>query len=395
MKSEIVFGKDVELQVGTLVKRYGGSKVLIIMDGGNFIKASGLFDRVTGSLAEQGIAWCELGGVQPNPRRTLVYQGLEIVKKENIDFLIPIGGGSTMDTAKAISMASTYEGDFWDLFLRKAQPKPGIPIGAISTIAATGSETSSSSMICDDLGTQEKLGCGTPFNRSTFAIMNPELTYSVPAYHTAAGTTDILAHSFDSYFVPDSSFLGDSFLESAMRTAVKYGPLALKNPKSYEARAELMLAASFSHNDTCRIGRGKAPLSAHNFERNLGAYLDATHGAGLAVIMPAYLQYLLDNRKETAPRIARFAVKVFDVSADPCNPEEVAQKGIDCFRTWLRDMGMPSTLKDLSRTGKLLSDADLEKILDRLWYERNGEVQAYGHLSREDVRNIFLSVRGY
>lgn len=391
MTTEIVFGKDTELQTAELIKKYSGTKVLVVMDGGGFIKKSGLFDRVAGTLDDAGIPYLELEGVQPNPRLSLVYKGLEVVKKEGIDFLLAIGGGSTIDTAKAIALGMEYDGDVIDIFTQKVIPQKTAPVGAISTIAATGSETSGSAVILDDINSHTKYGFLYNHIRNVFAILNPELTYTVPPYQTGAGTADILAHTFDSYFTYGTSYLGDRFGESAMRTAVKYGPIALANPTDYEARAELMLASSFSHNDTTRIGRGRgASGGGHNLERHLSAMFDTPHGAGLAVMMPAWLQYLLDHDQTTIPKIAQFANKVFDVESDPLNPDEVAQLGINRFRVWLSALGMPATLHELAHTD--ITDAQIDELADSVRY-MDGQMAGFGHLSKEDVKNLFNSVR--
>lgn len=391
MRTEIVFGKDTELRVGELVKKYGGTKVMIVMDGGGFIKKNGLFDRVVKALGESGISYVELEGVQPNPRRSLVEKGLEIVKAEGVDFILPIGGGSTIDTGKAIALGMEYD-NYWDFFTGSV-PERIAPIGAISTIAATGSETSGSAVILDDIGDHAKHGNMFKHIRTLFAIMNPELTYTVPPYQTGAGTTDILAHSFDSYFTYTDSYLGDKFSEATMITAVKYGPIALKDPTNYEARAELMLTASFSHNDTCRIGRGPSPLTGggHNLERFLSAKYDTPHGAGLAVMMPALLQYGIDHDETTIPKIAQFATRVFGVEADPRNLKEVAQKGVDAFRAWIKDMGMPLTLTEL--THKEITDADIEELTAKPNYLPDGTFMGFGHYTKDDVRAMFESVR--
>ena len=393
MSTEIVFGKDTELQCANLIKKYGGTKAMIVMDGGGFIKKSGLFDRVADTLTAAGIPFIELEGVQPNPRLTLVYKGLEQVKKENVDFLLAIGGGSTIDTAKAIALGMVYEGDLWDFFTGKAVPKTIAPVGAISTIAATGSETSGSAVIMDDIHAHTKMGFMFNHIRTVFAIMNPELTYTVPPFQTGAGTADILAHSFDTYFTYGDSYLGDKFCEATMGSAVKYGPTALQDPKNYEARAELMLTSSFSHNDTCRIGRGRSPLSGggHNLERHLSGMFDTAHGAGLAVMMPAFLQYLLDHDVTTIPKIAQFANRVFNVEADPLNPKEVGQEGISRFRAWLKALGMPATLHDLAK--REVTDAHIDELVKNVRFTDQGLMQGFGHSTKEDVRNIFESVR--
>ncbi len=393
MPTEIVFGKDTELQTAALIRKYGGTKVMIVTDGGGFVKKNGLFDRVAGTLNTAGIPFIELEGVQPNPRLTLVYQGLELVKKEKVDFLIAIGGGSTIDTAKAIALGMVYDGDLWDFFCGKAIPKALAPVGAISTIAATGSETSGSAVIMDDINTHTKYGFMFNHIRPVFAVMNPEVTYTLPPFQTGAGSTDILAHSFDSCFTYADSYLGDRFAESTMCAAVKYGPIALQDPTNYEARAELMLTSSFSHNDTCRIGRGRTPLTGggHNLERHLSGMFDTAHGAGLAVMMPALLQYLLDHDEITIPKIAQFANRIFNVEADPCNPGEVAQQGINRFRAWLKMLGMPATLHELAR--REITDAHIDELVNAVRYTPEGMMQGFGHNTKEDVRNIFRSVR--
>ncbi|MBQ9988380.1 MAG: iron-containing alcohol dehydrogenase [Clostridia bacterium] len=393
MQTEIVFGKDAELQTADLIKKYGGSRVLIVMDGGGFIKKSGLFDRVAKNLTDNGLQYFELEGVQPNPRLSLVLKGLELVKQENIDFLLAIGGGSTIDTSKAIGLAMANDGDFWDFFTGKRVPVSIAPIGAISTIAATGSETSGSAVIMDDIKDHTKRGNMFNHIRTRFAVMNPELTYTVPAYQTGAGSTDILAHAFDSYFTYMDSYLGDKFSEAAMCTAVKYGPIALKDPTNYEARAELMLASSFSHNDTCRIGRARIPYSGggHNLERHLSAKFDSAHGAGLAVMMPALLAYNIEHDETTIAKTAQFAVRVFDVEPDPANPKEVAREGIKRFRAWLQELGMPATLHELAK--REVTDADIEELVSMVQLQPNGDMAAFGHNNKEDIKRIFESVR--
>ena len=219
MKTEIVFGKDAELQTGEMVKKYGGTKVMIVMDGGGFVKKSGLFDKVAKNLTEEGIPYVELEGVQPNPRLSLVYEGLEKAKKENVDFFLAIGGGSTIDTAKALGLGMEYDGELWDLFSRKVVPQKLAPVGAIATIAATGSETSCSTVLLDDINTHTNSSCLYSHIRTVFAILNPELTYTVPPYQTAAGATDVLAHAFDTYFTYDTSYLGDKFCEATTSSA--------------------------------------------------------------------------------------------------------------------------------------------------------------------------------
>ena len=389
--TEIVFGKDTELQTADLIKKYGGTKVMIVMDGGGFIKKNGLFDKVVATLNTAGIPFVELEGVQPNPRLSLVYKGLELVKKENVDFLLAIGGGSTIDTSKAIAAGMGYDGDVWDFYCGKAVPQKFAKLGVISTIAATGSETSGGSVILDDIKSHTKYSFKLNHTRATFAIMNPELTYTLPPFQTGAGSVDILAHAFDTYFTFGDSYLGDRFCEATMCAAVKYGPIALKDPTNYEARAELMLTSSFSHNDTCRIGRSAPAGGGHNLERHLSGSFDTAHGAGLAVMMPAWLQYMLDHDETTIPKIAQFANRVFNVEADPLNPKEVGQEGINRFRAWIKELGMPLTLHDLVR--REVTDAEIDDLTQQVRYNPQGMMAGFGHCTKEDIRNLFLSVR--
>lgn len=388
MGTEIAFGRGTELKTGEMIKKYGGTKVLIVMDGGGFIKKSGLFDKIAGSLEKEGIPYVELEGVQPNPRLTLALVGIALSKEEQVDFVLAIGGGSTIDTAKTIALQLAYDGNVMDFF-KGTVPEKMIPVGAVATIAATGSESSGSAVIYDDIDTHTKLSFMYNHIRCKFAILNPEITYSVPAFQTGSGAADIFAHAFDSYMAYSVSYLGDSFAEAAMRTAVKYGPLAIREPDNYEYRAELLLDASFAHNDTCRIGRDGFPSGgAHLIEAHMTAVFDTAHGAGLSVLMPAILQYGIEHYKETLPKIAQFANRVFDVAADPKDLTLTCQTGIDRFRHWLKEeLGMPATLTELA--GREITDEDLDDIMSRV---PEGPVY-YCKLTKEDIRNILESVR--
>ena len=388
MKTEIIFGKDAELRTAEMIKKYGGTKVMIVMDGGGFIKASGLFDRVAKNLTENGLPFVELEGVQPNPRKSLVLKGLDLAKAEGVDFVLAIGGGSTMDTAKGIALGMKYD-NWWDFFNGSVPEEIGL-VGAIPTMAGTGSETSGSAVIYDDIDTKMKLGNMFPHIRCVFAIENPEITYSLPKFQTGAGAADIFAHSFDSYMKGDDSYLGDKFSEATMSAAVKYGPVAVNDPTNYEARAELMLTSSFAHNDVCRIGKGPGPQGAgHNMESQLTALLDTAHGAGLSVIMPAYLEYIVEHDESTIGRVAQLAVRVFGVEADPQNPKDVALRGIKKFREWLVGLGMPQTIAELKRP---LTDEEIDDLCAKCWLNPDGSLACYGHIPAEGIREIYKSV---
>lgn len=392
MPTEIVFGKGVELQVASYIKKYGGTKVLIVMDAGGFIKASGLFDRVVKCLDEENIPYVELEGVQPNPNASLALEGLNVVKRENIDFVLAIGGGSTVDTAKAIGLGMVDDGNVMDFFTHRRKPQKIGNVGAISTIAASGSETSGSALLKDDLGSGFKGGFMNPAIRTRFALMNPELTYTVPAYQTAAGAADIFAHTFDSYLTDQTSYLADKYCEGTMKTAVKFGPIAIKDPTNYEARAELLLNASFSHNDTTRIGRGKLSATSHFLEEALSNVFHKTHGAGVALVLPACLQMALDKGEAySIERIAQLAVNVFEVEANPCDLKGVAQEGIERMRTWLKGMGMPSTIREYAQVDEV-SDETIEEILRYVKFGDDGVFFGFGNVNRDDVRAMFKSI---
>jgi alcohol dehydrogenase YqhD (iron-dependent ADH family) len=388
MRTELVFGKDAELKTGKMIKKYGGTKAIIVIDGGGFVKNSGLLDRVISSLNGESISYVLLEGVQPNPRLTLALKGIELSKKEKVDFVLAIGGGSTIDTAKTIALQMAYDGDVMD-FYNGIVPEKMIPVGSIATIAGTGSESSGSAVIYDDISTKTKLSFMYNHIRCSFAILNPEITYSLPKFQTGAGSADIFAHAFDSYMTYSTSFLGDSFAEAAMKTAVKYGPLAIQDPTNYEYRSELLLDASFAHNDTCRIGRDGFPSGgAHLIEAHMTAVFDTAHGAGLSVLMPAILQYGIDHYEETWPKIAQLSNKVFDVVVDPKDLKSTCQIGINRLRHWLKDeLGMPSTLTELAR--REITDDDMENIMSRV---PEGPIY-YCKLTKKDIRELLELVR--
>ena len=386
MYTEIVFGKNTETQVAGLIKKYGGKKVLLVYGGGS-IKRSGLYDTVVKALKDEGIPFAELGGVQPNPLRSLVDQGYKLALDENVDFLLGVGGGSAIDTAKGIALALANGGDYWQFYNGTPATKMA-PVGVIHTIAAAGSETSRSSVLVDDATRQKKGFMWAPC-RPVFAIMNPELTYTVSKYQTGAGAADIFAHTVSRYFTASASALGDEYGEATMRMVVKYGPKAIECPGDYEARAELMLAGSFSHNDLTGIGRDGARGGEHGLESQLSGFYNTAHGAGLAVVMPAWLQYIADRGgADQVARVARFGVKVFGADPDMSDIKATADDGLNRFRAWLRSIGMPLTLRELGAPKSDL-DAIVKRCLDNFG---GGPVPGYVPLDREAVAAIFASI---
>jgi len=384
--TDILFGTETEKEAGKMIRKHGGKRVMVVYGGGS-VKKSGLFDVVAKAIKDEGLYYAEFGGIQPNPRRSLIEKGIKFAQDEKADFLLALGGGSAIDTAKAIALALANDGEYWKFF-GALPPEKMSPVGVIHTISGSGSETSRSVVIVDDLKTGRKLSVNSDCCRPVFAIMNPVLTYSVSAYQTGVGATDIIAHTVNKYFTKDdpACHLGDEFAEGLMRVVVKYGPIAIANPDDYEARAELMMAASFSHNELTSIGRSGKRGGEHALEHQLSAHYDTPHGAGLAVIMPAWLQYIADNGTEAqVGRVAQFGAKVFAARAD--TGKATANAGLDAFRIWLRSIGMPLTLAELG-----IPKADLENVIKRAVEANNGKITGYIDLDEKAIREIYSSV---
>nr|WP_122013079.1 iron-containing alcohol dehydrogenase [Maliibacterium massiliense] len=383
--TDMIFGKGTEAQVGQKIRQYGGTKVMLVYGGGS-IKKSGLYDKVVAALGEAELPFVELSGVKPNPLLSLARKGLAIAKQEGVDFLLAVGGGSAIDTAKAIALGLVYEGDFWDYYSGKAEPTKMAPVGTVLTIAAAGSETSRSSVLTED-ETLLKRGFMFAPCRPTFSIMNPEWTYTLPAYQTASGATDIFSHSFERYFMPDmKNELTDRFCEAVMKTVLRQTPIAIAQPDNYDARAELMLAGSFSHNDITGVGRGGMDGSCHGMEHELSAAYDVAHGAGLGVLMPAWMLY---NYKRDPRRFVQLCARVFDVDVDTHYTDWVVQEGVRRFRSWLKRIGMPVTLYELG----IKDDTRIDEMVQRARVTNpNGTMGNMFQLTKQDVKNIYLSV---
>ena len=303
--TKVVFGKDTISKVGTMVKKQGSKKVLIHYGTGS-VKRTGLLDRVKAALDAENIDYVELGGVVPNPRLSLVYKGIEFAKKENVDLILAVGGGSAIDSAKAIGYGVANEGDVWDFYDRKRTPKASLPVGVVLTIAATGSEMSDSSVITKDEG-GIKRGCNNDLCRPVFAIMDPELTMTLPDYQTACGCTDIIMHTLERYFTSKGNMeITDSIAEGLIRTVMKNARILVKEPKNYDARAEVMWAGSLSHNGLTGCGNGGNDFATHGLEHEIGGMFDVAHGAGLAALWGSWARYVY---KDCLPRFHRFAVK--------------------------------------------------------------------------------------
>lgn len=341
--TKVIFGRETETQTGELVKELGCRKALIHYGGGSVIR-SGLLERVKMSLDGQGIAHVELGGAVPNPRLSLVYEGIELAKREQVDFVLAVGGGSAIDSAKAIGYGVVNEGDVWELYDRKRQATGCLPIGVILTIAATGSEMSDSSVITNEDG-WVKRGYSSDFGRPVFAIMNPELTMTLPDYQTACGCTDILMHTMERYFTSGGNMeITDSISEALMRTVITNSIILRDEPDNYDARAEVMWAGSLSHNGLTGCGTDGGDFATHMLEHEIGGLYDVAHGAGLAAVWGSWARYVY---KDCLHRFHRFAVQVMAVPDDGA-PEEVALKGIEALEEFFRSIHMPTSLSEMN-----------------------------------------------
>ena len=376
--TRVYFGRGYEKQIGSLLKEHGFKKPLLVYGGGS-IKRSGLYDAVTASLKEAGLAYAELGGVQPNPLLSLAKKGIELFRAEGCDVLLAVGGGSSIDTAKVIGLGVPYDGDVWDFWCGKADPKTGIPTVVILTIAAAGSETSESAVITNEDG-MLKRGRNSIFNRPLFSIMNPELTYTLPAYQTACGIVDIMMHTLERYLtLPGEVELTDRIAEAVLKTVREYGPIAIDHPDDYEARAELMWAGSLSHNDLTGCGHASVFIN-HKIGHELSAKYGTAHGASLAIAFPAWAKYCY---RYNIPRFAQYAVRVWGCEMDYANPEATALAGIVATEVFFRSIGMPVRLSDIG-----VGEAELDDLANRITSGGTGTVQTYIDCGKKEFLDI-------
>lgn len=338
--TKMIFGKGVETQVGKEAAAWG-KKVLLHYGGGHIVQ-SGLKDRVVESLEQAGLEIVEFGGAQPNPRLSLVQEGIALARKEQIDLILAVGGGSAIDSAKAIAIGVPYDGDVWDFYAGKAKAEESVPVGVVLTIPAAGSESSSSSVVTNEDGWQ-KVGYGALVMRPKFALLNPELTYTLPAYQTACGVADMMAHIMERYFTLEADVgFGDHLCEGAMRSILQEAPKAISEPENYGARANIMWAGTIAHNDILGVGRSE-DWASHNIEHELSALYDIAHGAGLAIVFPAWMKYVY---KQDLDRFVQFAVRVFGVEQDFHNSEHTILEGIRRLEDFFRRIGLPTTLAE-------------------------------------------------
>lgn len=375
--TEFVFGKDTENDCGSYVRKYGGSKVLLVYGGGSAVR-SGLIGRCTASLDSCGITHTGMGGVQPNPRDDLVYKGIDICKQNGIDFILAVGGGSVIDTAKAIAMGAVYDGDFWDFFSGK-HPDKALPVGTVLTIAAAGSEGSGDTVITKTDG-MLKRGTGSDVIRPKFSVLDPALTQTLPAYQTACGATDIMAHVFERYFTNTKEVeITDRLCEAVLMTMIKETPRVIADPDNYDARANIMWAGMVAHNNIVGVGR-EQDWNSHGIEHELSALYDCAHGAGLAVIMPAWMEFVY---KHDVMRFCQMATRVFGVKMNFADPETTALEGIHRFRMFLHSIGMPINFGELGAR-----EEDIPALVEKFGIG-DGETGGFVHLKAADIAEIY------
>ena len=386
--TQVVFGKGAEEHTGALVKAQGCKKVLIHYGGGSAVR-SGLLGRIKASLDSAGVAYTELGGVVPNPRLSLVYRGIELSRREGVDFILAVGGGSVIDSAKAVAYGLAEQADVWELYDHTRKAKACLPVGVVLTIAASGSEMSNSSVITKDEG-----GIKRSYNddicRPRFAVMDPELTVTLPPYQTASGCVDILMHTMERYFTPNGTMeLTDALAEALMRTVMKQALILRVDPSNYDARAEIMWAGSLSHNGLTECGNGGNDFSVHALEHELSGMYDVAHGAGLAALWGSWARYVY---RECLPRFERFAVRVLGIPAG-ADAEETARRGIEAMEAFFRSIGMPTSLREL---GLEPSEEDLVTLARNCAIATGGTKGSAKKLHEADMLAIYrMAVQGH
>ncbi len=383
--TKVVFGKGTEEQVGKLVKEQNATKVLIHYGGGSARK-SGLLDRVEASLQAEGIRYVTLGGAVPNPRLSKVYEGIELGRKEGVDFILAVGGGSAIDSAKGISYGIPYEGDVWDFYLKKCLPQTNIPLGVVLTMAATGSEMSDSSVVTKEEGWLKR-SAKSDLGRPKFAILNPELTYTLPEYQTMSGCVDIMMHTMERYFSHETDTeLVDAMAEGLLRTVMQSAKVLLEEPCNYEARSEVMWAGSLSHNGLTGCGR-KGDWACHQLEHELGGMFDVAHGAGLSAVWGSWARYVY---KEDVARFVKFAVNVMGITENAEAPEETALAGIKALEDFFRSIRMPVSISQL---GQDISEEQIRELAYKCSFQETRTIGGIKSLNRQDMENIYKMAR--
>ena len=380
--TRVVFGRSSEEQLPQLLRQYGAHRVLVHYGGGSAMR-SGLLDKVFKLLGEADISYVELGGVVPNPKLSMVYKGIDLCRREQVDFILAVGGGSVIDSSKAIGYGVGYDGDVWDFWEGKTVPQSCLPIGVVLTIPAAGSEMSNSCVITKDEGLLKR-GINSDLCRCRFCIMNPERTYTLPPFQTAAGATDIMMHTMERYFSKyEDMTLTDAMAEALLRTVKDCAVEVLKNPEDYRNRAQIMWASSLAHNDLTECGLEK-DFATHKLEHELSALYSVTHGAGLAALWGAWARYVMPRHQS---RFVQFAVNVMGVTNDFAHPEATALRGIEAIEDFYRRIGMPTNIPEL--IGRQATDEEISLMADKCSRGGTMNIGAMEVLTRRDMEAIY------
>jgi len=384
LPTRMVVGRGVEKRAGEFLKKFGATKVLLHY-GSDRIKKSGLFDTIVEGIKAEGIEYIELGGVQPNPRLALVQKGIDLCKKEKVDFVLAIGGGSVIDSSKAIAHGTAYDGDVWDFFTYKVPVTKTIGIGTVLTLPAAGSECSMSCVITKEEGWLKR-GVNTELNRPLFSLLNPELCMTLPKEQVAYGAIDMIAHIMERYFTNTKEVaVTDRMAEGVIQAAMEAAKRAYADPTDYDAQADLMWCSTLAHNNILGVGK-EQEWSAHQMEHELSALYDVAHGAGLAVLFPAWMRYVY---KHDVARFAQFANRVFGIAIDPFDLEKTAVKGIEALEEFLRKLNLPLKLSEMGiGEDRLMEMAQKTKKTN---LPKEETVGLFYPLTTQDVYNIFKS----
>jgi len=378
LPTEVYFGKDMIEGLKYYINKFGGTRVLLAYGGGS-IKNNGLYDKIVTIFNDNGIFFKELSGIKPNPRISSVREGVKIIQENSLDFILAAGGGSVIDACKGMAAGAVYDGDPWDFYLRKAKlEKAPLPLGVILTLAATGSETNWGSVVSDD-ETERKLPFRHESLRPKFAVLDPVFTYSVPAYHTAAGIVDIMAHVFEQYFSPtQDAFLSDRLAEAVMKTVIHYAPVVMEQPDNYEARANILWAGTLALNQILTYGK-ITDWATHMIEHEVSAIYDISHGAGLSVLFPNWMKFVLDD--DTQPKFVEYAKNVWNIDPESGNDFELAMEGIDKTAEFFKSLNMPSTLSEFK-----IDDSRLDEMAEKA--VAFGDLGSFTKLGKDDVLEI-------
>lgn len=378
------FGRGTESRAGELCVKYGAHRILIVYGGGSVVR-SGLLARVIATLTDKGLWYTELAGIRPNPTDDRVYEGIDICRRENIDFVLAVGGGSVIDTAKGIAAGAAYDGDFWDFYCGKAKPAKALPIGVILTIPASGSEGSGNTVITKRDGLHKISIRTEEVLRPRFSIMNPELTYTLPPYQTACGIADMMAHIMERYFTNTEGVeVTDRLCEATLQTIIHQAGVVMASPTDYDARANIMWCGMIAHNGTCGVGR-EEDWASHALEHEVSAVYDVTHGAGLAVIFPAWLTWMSSHNPH---KVVQFAERVFGLSPME-TPEATALAGVARLKAFLKSIGLPVTFRELG-----VDNPDIDLLVSKLVENKGESLGNYVRLTPQDCREIYELCKG-